>query len=181
MNIQYLFQVTLVACMILISSCTQEKALEIQNNDGKLVINASVDHPMGTTLDANNYNFMPLPYNLGSISNEDKKLPVIILGPASPKNSSIDIQVLGALKVKEKGAIKYYLLGQSIQDNQTLELESFEQFAVQYSSIKSIIGLYLNNQYGLGQSEIIEWRDEAIAMKLIEKLTKSRSQDKTNN
>lgn len=176
-TLKYCFLVSLLA---LWSCRTDGPSPEVQEQDGKLMIDITITNPMGTILDPSGYNFMPLPYNLGEIKNQDKSLKVIVLGPTMTTNKTSSIQLLGAIKVKEKETMSYYLIGQDLKSNSSLDLKNFDQFAVQYSSIKSIFTLYLNNQYGLGQSEVIEWRNEAIALKLIDNLNKTRSKDKTN-
>lgn len=144
----------------------------VENTGSISSIKVKIEESMGYVSD-NESNYMPQLFNSGYIENDDTKLDFIVLGPPQKKSKLVPVQVLGSVKITRNKQVHNYILSQTIKPQVLLDVHTFDDFATKYYSIKSILSLYLNNQYGMGEIEHIEWRNETSALRSIDLLLKN--------
>ena len=144
----------------------ESKKFEIDQRDGKDRI----------------INFLPYPGNYGYVPGTlmDKErggdgdaVDILVLAESLPTGTVISVKPIASLLLFDEGEADTKLIAIPIDTSlQTMRIQGFEHFMIDYDAAKHLIETWFMNYDGLGTNEFRGWKNEEYAEKEIEKWLK---------
>ena len=126
--------------------------------------------------------FLPYPGNYGYIVNthcdedqggDGEPLDVLILGETEKTGKKMEVLPIGVLQMKDKGADDSKIIAVPWErDLRIIKATDFATFITEYNAVQHILQEWFLNYKGLGNMELIGWKDEKFARTLIRKWSK---------
>lgn len=124
-------------------------------------------------------NFLPYPANYGFIPStimskeeggDGDPMDVLIICESLPTGTVIPVKILAALVIKDAGELDTKLIAVPVEkEKQVLKVNDFQEFMINYDSVRRIIESWFLNYEGPGNSTLIGWRDDDFAISEIKK------------
>lgn len=163
----------LIVFTFMLCSCDPPQKPIIHDEGEYPTITVEVIREMGSTSEDHTA-YIPQIFNSGVAAIGELTHNFIIIGPQLKKGKSVEVHILGSVKVRESDQLKTYIISQSTDPKLALDVLSFDDFATRHSSIKAMISLYLNNYQGLGKTEVLSWDNQYNAMRIIDDIPKRK-------
>lgn len=115
------------------------------------------------------FDFLPYPGNWAElIQPELKSLHVLILTDALAKGSTLSIEPIAVLQLDSAGVAKNILVAvPSDTLLMSVRLDGFADLITEYEPIRYILQTWFVNYRGFGAFEVVGWRDESYAQRLL--------------
>jgi len=115
------------------------------------------------------FDFLPYPGNWGElIQPENKSLHVMILNDALAKGSTLRINPIAVLQLDSAGTQQDILIAVPTDSLlMSVRLNGFTDLITEYEPVRYILQTWFVNHKGFDAFEVIGWRDESYARKLI--------------
>ncbi len=164
---QYLIFLWMIALFSL--SCQQENksikhtvaAEDVKNEKAFLT---TIQQPAGAS---SVHSFLPYPANYGRTQNPSG-VEVVILAPRLSLEDQIAVQPIATLVLSEQGTTRPIILATPIDTSlRLIQSTNYQQFLVQHTGMRQILQDWFLYEKGLGKVELVDWRDERYAWKLI--------------
>ena len=98
---------------------------------------------------------------------------ILVLAESLPTGSVIPVRPIASLLLFDEGEEDTKLIAIPVDSSlQTMRINRFEHFMIDYDAAKYIIESWFMNYDGLGTNEFRAWKNEDFAKKEIEKWTK---------
>ncbi len=124
-----------------------------------------------------------LPYPLNScffpVMQNDSliKVPAWLIAARLTTGDTLAVKILGIIEYREKAILRREcLVVPADQVLQTINVERFKDFIIQYDDIKFMFETWLKNRHGLGQVSQLSWNDEEYAKKYLEFMSNQSQQ-----
>jgi len=144
----------------------EAKKFEIDQRDGKDRIIDFLPYP-------GNYGYVP-----GTLMDEERggdgdAVDILVLAESLPTGTVIPVQPIASLLLIDEGEADTKLIAIPADTSlQTMRIEGFEDFMIDYDAARHLIETWFMNYDGLGTNEFRGWRNEDYAEKEIEKWLK---------
>jgi len=126
----------------------------------------TIQQPAGAS---STHSFLPYPANYG-ISQNQSNVEVLTLAPRLSSDDQIAVQPIATLVLSEQGTSRPIILATPIDTSlQLIQSTNYQQFLVQQAGIRQILQDWFLYEKGLGKVELVDWRDERYAWKLIKR------------
>lgn len=146
---------------VLLYACQQKKAAPVNEQGGVEVI---VKHPAGSSWTSGQSPFLASPVNIAELDD----IPILIMSDRLKEGQAIQVTLLGAIRLLEKGENTTYLLAVPTKvSEQTISIVDFSDLITSYSSAKWIIEQYLLSRNGMGSASLISWEDQNYVLNKI--------------
>lgn len=97
------------------------------------------------------------------------KIPAWLIAARLTTGDTLAVKMLGVIEYREKAVLRRECLVVPADPVlQTINVERFKDFIIQYDDIKFMFETWLKNRHGLGQVSQINWNDEEYATKYLE-------------
>lgn len=117
-----------------------------------------------------NQSFLPLIGNLGYLD-ESKKVGVLVLSEAVKAGNILDVRPIGTLLLQEENQLKHVIIASPLDTVlQLTPTTNFQEFITENAGEKQIIQDWFLYQKGLGETELVGWKDEKYALDVINKI-----------
>ncbi len=192
----------ILAIGLLLGACRQDSSTEIQAvgtfTDGG--IRAVIEIPAGTNAkiefnketgafepdqqDGKNriIDFLPYPGNYGFIPDthmdtaqggDGDALDILVIAPSMKTGTIVEVHPIAALMLLDGGEIDTKIIAVPLDSAQcVIAARDYRSFVVKYHAAHQIIQNWFLNYKGVGQMELIGWKDERYAMAEIKKWAK---------
>lgn len=152
--------------LALIFSCQQEAQPVVDYSDIPDAFKVEISTAAGQSP---NQSFLPLIGNLGYIG-ESKNIAVLVLSERVEKGSLMDVRPIGTLLIQEENQLKHIIIASPLDTVlQLTQTTNFQEFITENAGEKQIIQDFFLYQNGLGQTELVGWKDEKYALDIIKK------------
>ena len=123
-----------------------------------------ITHSAGTT---ESQSFLPFLGNIGII-NENTE--VLVLSTSVEIGKFMPVRPIGTLILKEGEDLKNIIIASPLDSTMQLSTTTnFQEFIAENAGEKQIIQDWFLYQKGLGKTELVAWKDERYALKLVKK------------
>lgn len=117
-----------------------------------------------------NYGFIPSTSMDPSAGGDGDALDVVVLTESLPTGTVLAVRPVAALLLKDGGELDTKIIAIPVDTVQQLFIPAdFQDFMLRYDGARSILENWFFWYKGLGETEVIGWRDEAYARKEIER------------
>ncbi len=115
------------------------------------------------------FNFLPYPGNWAElIQPEHTTLRVMILTDALAKGSTLEIKPIAVLQLDSAGLSRDIMIVVPVDSLlKSLQIDEFADLITDYEPVRYIIQTWFVNHRGFGAFEVVGWRDETYANKLL--------------
>lgn len=105
------------------------------------------------------------------------KVPAWLIAARLTTGDTLAVKMLGVIEYREKAVLRRECLVVPADPVlQTIKVEQFKDFIIQYDDIKFMFETWLKNRHGLGQVSQINWNDEEYATKYLEFMSNQSQQ-----
>ena len=112
-----------------------------------------------------NYGFIPSTKMYKSLGGDGDSMDVLLISEALHIGTTIDIKLIGILRLLDDGQKDYKLIAIPVDENKQISnLSSFIDLENNHSSIKNIIEIWFLNYKGPKVTEFISWGNEIEAL-----------------
>ena len=142
---------------------TRTEAFEVDQQDGQDRIIDFLPYP-------GNYGFIPHTLMDTARGGDGDALDILVIAPHLETGRLLNVIPIAALLLRDAGELDTKII--AVPADSTLRVMpalDFRQFAMEYHGAKEIIQLWFLNYKGLGEMELLGWRDERYAMAEIKK------------
>ena len=150
-------------CFLTIFSCKQAAS----SGDYSHVPDAfqvTISTPAGQST---NQSFLPIMGNLGYLD-ESKNIGVLVLSERVESGNVINARPIGTLLLQEENQLKHIIIASPLDTAiQLTQTTSFQEFIAKNAGEKQIIQDWFLYQKGLGNTELVGWKDEQYALGII--------------
>lgn len=116
-----------------------------------------------------NYGFIPSTYMSPERGGDGDALDILVISESLPTGTPVETIPIGALLLKDNGELDTKIIAVPADASlRVIQASNFREFMVDYSTAKYMIELWFLNYKGIGQVDLIGWRDERTAMEEIE-------------
>jgi len=191
-NMNRFFEYLCFISFLLVLGCKSEKSVDYVNSPTYTEngINAIIEIPAGTNHKIEfNYDtgqfendqkngkdrvidFLPYPGNYGYIPStymdpekggDGDALDVLVIGESVTTGKMIDVIPIATLQLLDGGEIDNKIIAVPTDSSlQVIQATDFQTFAVKYSMAQNIIQNWFLNYKGVGEMELVGWRDETF-------------------
>ncbi len=179
-NTRYLSSIAATICiamnMLLCLSCSQKEELVTETADGRHLVYIDITDPSGAALTDTNYKYLAPIYNRGTVEVGDTVVQAILLGKKEAKGERLKSHLIGGFSQIKNGSPSYTLLLQTLNKNYNLPIHDFEDFAVNYHSIKRIIEIYELHKHGSLNEPKIKWMSTIKSLRILQQLEQKSAQ-----
>ena len=124
----------------------------------------TIQQPAGAS---STHPFLPYPANYG-ISQNQSNVEVVTLAPRLSSDDQIAVQPIATLVLSEQGTSRPIILATPIDTSlQLIQSTNYQQFLVQHIGMRQILQDWFLYEKGLGKVELVDWKDERYAWKII--------------
>lgn len=142
---------------------TQRERFEVDSIRGKERIIDFLPYP-------GNYGFIPSTYMDPEKGGDGDALDILVISETLPIGTAIETIPIAALLLKDGGEIDTKIIAIPVDpDLRVIDATDFKEFFIKYNAAKYMIELWFLNYKGVGEMELIGWRDERVAMDEIER------------
>lgn len=155
--------------LVLLIACQQEdkgiqQTLAADDIKKEKAFLANIQHPAGAS---SSHSFLPYPANHGNCNN-NPNLEVITLAPQLSQNDKVAVYPIATLLLTEAGQERPILITSPVDTAlQIVNSTTYQQFLIQQVGMRQILQDWFLYEKGLGKVELIDWKDERYAWKLI--------------
>ena len=159
----------LLSVILLLIACQQEastlkQTLKTTDLEQEKAFLTDIKHPAGTISD---YPFLPYPANLG-ICNNNASLEVLTLAAPLDSADQIAVYPIATLLLEEAGKERPIIIASPVDTTlQIINTVNYQQFLIQQSGMRQVLQDWFLYEKGLGKVELIDWKDERFAWKLV--------------
>jgi len=141
---------------LLIFGCNDSESMHDSNK--KEGVSIRITKAMGE-MSNDTIQYLPLIGSLGKRKTKDPNdTQFLVLGKDIKAGDNISVKHLSTLIYQYKGIVEEIALAVPLNErNQCFKVESFEQFATEYGSVKFALENWYNHFGGLGNSKFIRW------------------------
>ncbi len=117
--------------------------------------------------------FLPYPGNYGFIPStlmdearggDGDPLDVLVIASSVPTGSLMEVELLGALKLRDQGELDTKLIALPLEkEDRIIQPDDFQDFLIRYDEVRRIIEQWFTAYKGRGQVEMLGWEDEQFA------------------
>jgi len=160
----------LLSVILLLIACQQEASikhtLKTTDLEQEKAFLTDIKHPAGTS---SNYPFLPYPANLG-VCNNNTSLEVLTLAAPLDSADQIAVYPIATLLLEEAGKERPIIIASPVDTAlQTINTVNYQQFLIQQAGMRQVLQDWFLYEKGLGKVELIDWKDERFAWRLIKK------------
>lgn len=117
-------------------------------------------------------NFLPHPVNQAAIpvsaDTDMEKIVVWIVGRSVRAGDTLAVDPIALLEYTLEGQSKSEILAiPSDPAHQTIQVENFSEFIIEYDGVKYLLEGWLRNRHGLGKVSQLSWKDQVKAQNYI--------------
>lgn len=156
-------------CINLLFSC-QETVPPVDYSHISNAFEVEISTSAGQTASGS---FLPLMGNLGYMDME-QNIGVLVLSESVETGKIMNVRPVGTLLLKEANQLKHIIIASPLDTTiQLTETTIFQEFITKNAGEKQIIQDWFLYQKGLGNTELVGWKDEQYASNLLEKKVKN--------
>jgi len=163
------YLIFLLAVILFSIGCQQENnsikhtvvSEDIKNEKAFLT---TIKKPAGAS---SRHSFLPYPTNYGICENQTN-IEVLTIAPRLAQNDQIAVQPIATLVLSEQGKSRPIVLATPIDTSlQIINSSNYQQFLIQQIGMRQIIQDWFLYEKGLGKVELVDWKDERYAWRLV--------------
>ncbi|MFK8104411.1 MAG: inorganic diphosphatase [Saprospiraceae bacterium] len=117
-----------------------------------------------------NYGFIPSTLMDAERGGDGDALDVLVIAEQLATGTKVAIIPIAALSLKDNGELDTKVIAIPADTSlQIIKAQDFRRFSMEYSAAKNIIEQWFLNYKGLGQVELLGWKNEQVALAEIKK------------
>lgn len=141
----------------------ENKQFEVDVVDGKKRIIDFLPYP-------GNYGFIPSTMMDKERGGDGDALDILVLGESQETGTVMKVKPIAILELLDGGEIDSKIIGVPIDSSlQVMNIDKFEDLLIKYNGAQRIIETWFLNYKGLGEMELVSWKNEAAALAEIRK------------
>lgn len=142
---------------------------EVSPSDGQLRIEVKNGQPriiqyLGYP---GNYGMIPRSVLAKEQGGDGDPLDVVILGPAVPRGSLVQIKLIGVMKMIDRGEIDDKLIA-VMKDTPLYSVNSISELEQKFPGVTTILQTWFTNYKGQGKVEVLGFREQEEAQQILE-------------
>ncbi|MEM8906888.1 MAG: inorganic diphosphatase [Bacteroidota bacterium] len=145
------------------------KQFEVDVIDGKKRVIDFLPYPA-------NYGFIPSTLMTEAAGGDGDALDVLVIGESQATGTLLAVRPIAALELLDEGEIDTKIIAVPADSTlQIIEATDFATLLIRYNAVQYIIESWFLNYKGLGVMELVAWKNETEALRLIRRWTQKEN------